>query len=218
MTTISKHVRITSLVLAALLVAGSATAWAAQTGSKRDKPLYKWVDEKGVVHYGDSIPAQYSKQERRVLNDQGVEVGRLEAERTDAQRAEEEARRRALSGARQRDQILLTTYMSAEQIEQLRDQRLDLIQGQIRVANQYLDTLNSRLEKLHTQAQFFRPYSTNEGAAPMPDQLAEDLVRTINEIRVQKRNLAAKRQEQHALRAQFQTDIDRFRELKASSK
>lgn len=212
--TIGRHARITSLVLAAFLVAGSAASWAAQSS----KPLYKWVDEKGIVHYGDSIPPQYAKQERRVLNEQGVEVGRLEAERSDAQRAEDDAHRRAIAGARERDKILLTTYMSEKQIEELRDQRLDLIQGQITVANQYLDTLNARLEKLHTQAQFFRPYSSNDGAKPMPDALAEDLVRTVKEIRVQERNLATKHEEQRALRAQFQTDIDRFRELKASRK
>src|SRR5262245_55885025 len=103
------RIRVSRPLLALLLVAVAFAASAANNNSKQ-KALYKWTDEKGVVHYGDSVPAQYSKQERRVLNEHGVEVGRLEAEKSEAQRAEEEARRRAVASARQRDQILLTTY------------------------------------------------------------------------------------------------------------
>src|SRR5688500_2500478 len=168
------------LVSLALIVL--APALAAQSGGP-GKTLYKWVDEKGVTHYGDRIPPQYAKQERRILNDRGVEVGTLDAEKTPAQRAEEEARRQVVANARQRDQILLTTYVSVEQIQQLRDQRLGLIEGQIKIANQYLDTLGGRLRQLHTQAQTYRPYSSDTGAGPMPDDLAKDLVRTVNEIR-----------------------------------
>ncbi len=205
------------LVLAATLLAASPSALrAANTGS--DKPLYKWVDEKGIVHYGDSIPPQYAKQERSVLNRQGVEVGRLDAEKSDAQRAADAARDRATSDARHRDQVLLTTYVSVQQIEQLRDQRLDLIEGQVRVTAQYLDTLQGRLQDLQTRSLFYAPYSSNDGAGPMPDGLADDLVRTIKEIRQQERNLASKRAEQGAVRERFESDIQRYTELVAARK
>jgi hypothetical protein len=197
-----------------LLVMGGV-ALAAQSNKRSDKPLYKWVDEKGVVHYGDSVPPQYAKEERRVLNSQGVEVGKLEREKSDAERAADAARNRASDSARQRDQVLLTSYVSVDQIEEVRDQRLDLIEGQVRVTTQYLDTLQGRLKNLQTKAHFFRPYSSNETAEPMPDQLAEDLVRTVKEIRQQERNLAGKRAEQVAVREQSQSDIDRYLELRA---
>ncbi len=201
-----------AVVLAALCAV--ATVVSAADSKSKGKELYKWVDEKGVVHYGDSVPAQYSKQERRVLNEQGVEVRRLEAQKTADQVAAEESMRRAVAGARQRDQILLTTYVSEQQLEQLRDTRLDLLGGQVKVTTLYLGTLNDKLEKLHTQAQFFKPYSNNTGAAPMPDQLAADLVRTMNEIRTQERNLDRKRKEEVTLREQFAADLTRYRELK----
>jgi len=47
----------------------------------------------------------------------------------------------------------------------------------------------------------------------MPDDLAEDLVRTINELREQTNALAAHKEEETQLRAQFQSDIERYREL-----
>jgi len=48
----------------------------------------------------------------------------------------------------------------------------------------------------------------------MPDDLAEDLVRTMNEMKVQKSALAAKDAEESALRTQFDADIERYRELR----
>lgn len=205
------------LALAAILLAAVPTALLAANTSS-DRPLYKWVDEKGVVHYGDSIPPQYAKQERSVLNRQGVEVGRLGAEKTDAQRAADAARDRATTDAHHRDQVLLTTYVSVQQIEQLRDQRLDLIEVQVKVTSQYLGTLQGRLQDLQTRSLFYAPYSSTEGAGPMPDALAEDLVRTVKEIRLQERNLAGKRAEQGAVREHFESDIQRYTELVASRK
>ena len=47
----------------------------------------------------------------------------------------------------------------------------------------------------------------------MPDDLAENLVRTVNELHAQDHELAVKTQEETTLRAQFQTDIERYRAL-----
>lgn len=205
---------VSKVVLAtALAVAAASASFANPTGKET---VYRWVDEKGVVHYGDSIPAQYANRERRVLNDKGVEVGRLDAQKSAEEQLAEDNQRQLVAGARQRDQILLNTYVSDDQIEELRDQRLDLIEGQVKVTTLYLDTLQGRMDRLHSQALFFKPYSANAGAGPMPDQLAADLVRTMNDIRAQKRNLDSKRKEQDTLRAQFQQDLDRYRELKTS--
>lgn len=209
---------VSRVVLATVCAVAGMSASAAGPSSGKGETVYKWVDEKGVVHYGDSIPPQYANRERRVLNDQGVEVGRLEAQKTPEQLAAEDSQRRVVAGARQRDQILLTTYVSESQIEQLRDERLDVIEGQVKVTTQYLDTLNGRMERLHSQALFFKPYSSNAGAGPMPDQLAADLIRTVNEIRAQKRNLDTKRREQSVLREQFQADLERYRELKSGKR
>ena len=200
------------LLLAVLVLCTSSAALAAQ--GQDGRPLYKWTDEKGVTHYGDSIPPQYAKQERRVLNRQAVEVGLLEGEKSDAQRAAEAASVRASTERYVHDQMLLRSYVSVAQIEETRDQRLDLIEGQVRVTSQYLETLEGRLKNLLTQALFFKPYSSNGTAERMPDHLAEDLVLTVRDIRTQERALAGKRAEQDELRAKFQADIDRYLELR----
>ena len=47
----------------------------------------------------------------------------------------------------------------------------------------------------------------------MPDYLVEDLVRTANETRDQRRSLDTRRKDQLDVRAQFDADIARYREL-----
>jgi multidrug resistance efflux pump len=59
----------------------------------------------------------------------------------------------------------------------------------------------------------FKPYSAVANAHRMPDDLAETLVRTVNELREQSSALAENTRQETELRSQFQTDIERYREL-----
>ena len=177
---------------------------------------YRWVDEQGVVHYGDSIPPQYAEKAHQQLNRQGVEVGHAEAQKTAEQLAAEERDRMEAVKQKQHDSFLIATYTSVKDIETLRDQRLDQLQGQRIAAEQYVDNLQSRLVALQGRARHFRPYNPRSDARRMPDDLAEDLVRTLNELRTQNAALMAKSEEVSAMRAQFDTDIERYRALRDS--
>jgi hypothetical protein len=203
-------------VLSLLLVLSglaSAGADAAATGKSDKGVTYRWVDEQGVVHYGDSVPPQYAEKERAILNSQGVVVGRLDAQKTPQQiDAETRVRDESLK-QKQHDSFLVTTYTSVKDIEALRDVRLDQLEGQRVAAEQYVDNLRSRLTTLQTRAKLFRPYAERANSRKMPDDLAEDVVRTLNELRTQSGVLVAKGEEISALRAKFQTDIERYREL-----
>ena len=186
----------------------------AQAAGNNNGVAYRWVDENGVVHYGDRLPPQQAKKESAILNKQGVEVGRTEAQKTPEQLAEERQRADAVLRQKQHDAFLLTTYTSVKDIEALRDERLDQISGQRRAAEAYVEGLHSRLNNLQTRAKNFAPYSDKPGAHRMPDDLAEDLVRTMNEMKAQQNALEVKDAEENALRAQFQADIERYRELR----
>jgi hypothetical protein len=74
--------------------------------------------------------------------------------------------------------------------------------------------LNGRLKKLRLSSMHFKPYNSDPSAAAMPDQIAEDLVRVGNDIRTQEQNLHEKRSEEATMRKQFESDIDRFKQLK----
>jgi hypothetical protein len=189
-------------------VAGLTLAWTAAAAD-----LYKWTDDQGVVHYGDSIPPQYAEKAHETLNKQGVAVGHSEAQKTPQELAAEASEHDALLKQRQHDNFLLATYTSVKDIESLRDVRLDQLQGQRNAAELYVENLRSRLVALQVRAKRFRPYDPKPTARRMPDDLAEDLVHTLNEMRTQANALTAKSEEVAAVRAQFDGDIQRYREL-----
>jgi hypothetical protein len=173
------------------------------------------VDEQGVTHYGDHIPPEYAAQEQHVINARGVEISRVDAQKPADQMAAEEQRRVEAQQSQNRDRNLLNTYASVQEIERLRDQRVTLLSDQIKVTSQFLEVLNGRLNKLRTASMHFKPYNNDAAASPMPDQVAEDLVRVGNDIRTQEQNLHEKRSEESTMRKQFDSDIQRFKELKS---
>ena len=199
-----------AIASALMLVAAGAPAGAQDAARK----LYKWTDEQGQVHYGDHVPDAYANQERHVFNKQGVEVGKIEAQKSPELAAIEEQKIQAAEERRRRDKNLVITYGSVEEIERLRDQRLGLLANQIKVASQFLEILNGRLEKLRSDSMRFKPYSDKVGAPKLPDLMAEDLARVGADIQTQEDILRQKRAEEGDLRAQFGADITRYKELK----
>lgn len=205
--------RIAFLLSCVALVVGVCAASAQNPSSSKGPIAYRWVDEQGVVHYGDHIPPQYANRERQVLNGQGVEVGHQDGQKTAEQLASDAREHASQIRQRQHDAFLITTYTSVKDIEALRDVRLEQLRGQRTAAEQYVESLRSRLASLQTLALNFQPYSSNASARRMPDDLAENLVRTVNELDVQSRALASQGEEESSLRAQFQADIERYRAL-----
>jgi Domain of unknown function (DUF4124) len=195
------------LIAAAVLAAG---AW----GANSTRKVYKWVDDQGVTHYGDQIPPEYAAQAHGVINNQGIEVEHTDAQKTAEQLAAEDQKRLETEQRASRDRNLLTTYGSVQEIEHLRDQRLSLLTDQIKLKEQFLETLNVKMNKLKVTSSHYKPYSGDPKAPPMTDQLTEDLVRVGSDIRTQEDNLRQKRTEQANMNQEFEGDIARFKELK----
>ena len=176
--------------------------------------LYKWVDSAGVTHYGDHVPPEYASQEQHVLNSRGYEIDHRDAQKTPEQVMADERKKIEAQQNQNRDRNLLNTFASVQEIERLRDQRVQLVADQIKVTNQFLETLNGRMKKMRADTLRYKPYSDDPKAPPMPDQMAEDLVRLTTDMRTQQQNLQQKRAEESSMSIQFESDIDRFKELK----
>lgn len=202
-----------ALALVLALACATGSAWAQNSTQGQ---VYRWVDEHGVVHYGDSIPPKYARDSREILNNQGVEIGHVDAAKTPAQLAAEVRAHERRVAQKQHDYFLLSTYTSVKDIESLRDERLSQIAAQQTAAQQYVQSLQSRLTSLQGRAQQFKPYNTRPDAARMPDDLAQELVQTLHEVRVQDQAIQARSQQEAQVRAQFQSDIERFEQLKVT--
>jgi len=188
-------------------------AMAAQSSTSKNAKSYRWVDSQGVTHYGDSVPPEYASHGKSELNSQGVPVRDYPRQLSPAeavvaqQNANDEAKRR------QHDSFLLTTYLQVADIEQLRDERLALIDGQMELARGSITSSDQRLAALQTRMANFQPYASAPNARRVPDQLAEEVVRAINERRGLQTALTSREKERAELRAQFDADIARYREL-----
>lgn len=179
--------------------------------------VYKWVDENGITHYGDTIPARYAELPKEVLNDHGVTVQNLEGkkspEQIEAERIEKE-RLIAIRLQRRADQALLATYLTVEEILLHRDRRVELFQARSRVTELYLSNLEKRLSSLRNEAALFQPYSQNSEAPMISEDLAEDLRRTKTTIARHQRNLKKFQADEQQIIARFAGDISRFKTLK----
>jgi chromosome segregation ATPase len=208
-------------VLSCLLAASAAHAQSKKPSSRAQqttvKQTYKWTDDQGVVHYGDSVPSEYSQREQRVLNSQGLEVQKHQAEMTPAEAAEYAAKQKEESRRKQHDMFLISTYPSVKEIENVRDIRLEQIKGQITAAEAYISSLTTRVDELKKRAQNFAPYSSKPNARRMPDDLAQEMVRVMSELRTQNSALNIKREEHQRVVAQYDDDIKRFKELRTSA-
>ena len=206
-----------SLALAALCVPALCSAQKTDGGGK----LYRWVDTNGVVHYSDSIPPEQASRDRTLMNREGVKVGFEQGEITAEERAEIDRQKAALdeeqrtkAEVQRRDRMLLETYLTVADIEDLRDRRLELLESQIKVTEAYLGNLRKKLETLQGEASRFKPYATAENAPNIPESLATDMARTAASITSYEQTLARTRSDQQNLRASFDNDIARFKQLK----
>src|SRR5690606_32990134 len=60
--------------------------------------IHKWVDDKGITHYGDKMPAKDVHRDNAVLNNQGVVIRRnqINQQTVDENHLEQQRRDRAL--------------------------------------------------------------------------------------------------------------------------
>jgi hypothetical protein len=211
------RMRTATLFLATLLASLAMVPVAQAQATANPKQTYKWVDDKGVIHYGDSIPSEYSQRESHVLNSQGVEVQKHQAEMSAAEAAAFAAKQKEEAQRKQHDMFLISTYPSVKEIENVRDTRLDQINGQISAAQAYITSLTTRVDGLKQRALLFAPYNTKAGARRMPDDLAEEMVRAMSELRTQNSAMAQRRTELQNVVDSFDIDIKRFKELRTSA-
>lgn len=179
--------------------------------------LYKWVDEKGQVHYGDSIPPEYAEQGRSELNKQGMTVKKTDAAKTPEQLAEEERQQQLKAEEKKRaeeqaayDQTLLRTYSSEDDIIRSRDQKLAALDTTLSITQGNLSTVTKQLNELNKRAEGL------QGAGkPLPEKLQKD-ISALEARRQQYQDfIQAKQAEQDKIREKTEAELTRYREIRA---
>jgi hypothetical protein len=177
---------------------------------------YKWVDEHGVTHYGDSIPAQYAGSGKSELSSKGLVIKKTAPAITPEERKgmEETAAQQKVEAQQKleqsrKDTALLDTYTSEQEIDLSRDRNLQQEDVVVQTLQMQIKSAQKKLDKHKLQAA-----AMARGKKPVPPDLAEDIQQAEQEIQRLNARVAQKQKDASATRANYEAAKTRFRELK----
>jgi hypothetical protein len=179
---------------------------------------YRWVDKQGEVFYGDKIPPEYAAQGSTELSEEGVVVKTNAPPLTEAQRAEAQRQEklkaeqdRIAKEKRAHDRMLLSTFSTEEDLIMTRNGKVASIDAMISATKSRNQSLQKSLEGMRATAA-----ERERNGQVIPDKLRKDIAAMHTQINDNLSYIASKQHEQEELRTQFETDLERFRELKAA--
>ena len=180
--------------------------------------LYKWVDDKGVTHYGEVIPPEYANKDRGSLKKSGLLEKRPEKADPAAIRAKEEAEQKrkidsqAAVEQQRRDSTLLNTYSNENEIDQARDRSLSLIDARIDSNKMLLKTSQTTLGEHKKETE-----TLTKANRKIPKSLSNDITRTEARLLRFSTELSKSEEDLIAVKTRFENDKLLYRKLKGGS-
>jgi hypothetical protein len=185
-------------LLAATVFALSGNAFA------DSKKIVKWVDNKGVTHYGDKLPAQEAGRKNAEMNAQGMVLKQNnvpvdKANVGDQQKLELE----------RKDKILLASYTKAEEIDLARDRNLQMDLAAVQSLEQQKLSAGNRTAHNNKTAEGFKARQK-----PVPPYLVEELKLSKLESASIDKQLANRKLVMEATKERYAEEKARFIALK----
>lgn len=200
--------RKTNLLLAGLVFGGALCA-------NVEAKLYKWVDDNGTTHYGETIPPEYANKDASRLSDKGrVEkhIERLtpDEQRTrDAEDAKKSAAQQAAIESKRRDTALLNTFSNENEIDLSRNRNLQQVEARINSISTMLNSAKAVLAEHRKEQDGLLQQNKNT-----PKSLLEDIEESEAHVAKLQKELAQNEQERANVQARFEADKARYRELR----
>ncbi len=204
------------LAIVALLGVLSAAPSQAASGKAGGGRIKCWHNKDGVRECGNVVPPEYAQQGSETKDSFGVTVGEtgraktleeLEAERAAGKAKEQEAE--AVKKRAAQDRVLLDTFTTEDDMVLTRDGQIAHRESQIHLVESHIEKLQKNLDQMIERAAEIE----RRGEKPAPD-----VVKNIDDVRAQitenHKFIDTKHHEQDVIRARFDADIARFRELK----
>jgi hypothetical protein len=180
--------------------------------------LYKWVDDKGVTHYGEVIPPEYANKERDTLNKSGLIEKHQEKISPEAIQAKEDAakqrkiERQAEIEQERRDNALLNTYSNENEIDLARDRSLVLVNARIDSNKMQLQSTQSTLADLQKEAD-----TRTKSGRKIPTSLQNDITQSEARVEKYKMEIVKSEDELAAVKTRFEKDKELYRKLKGGT-
>lgn len=180
--------------------------------------LYKWVDDNGTTHYGETIPPEYANKDATRFSDKGRVEKRIEKltpeelRAREAEDAKKNAAQKAATEAKRRDNALLSTFSNENEIDLARDRGLQQIEARIKSFTTMLKSAQESLDMLHKE---------QDGLVKQNKAIPKSLLEDIDEgearaAKLQK-DLEQNEQESANVKARFEADKVRYRQLKGDA-
>lgn len=179
---------------------------------------YRWIDEAGNVHYSDQVPPEDAKHQRARLDRQGRQLDVIEGAKT-AEQIELEKRlktlrteqRRILAEQRDRDQSLLRTYGTEEEMQLTLQNKLSTVDAVIRVTES-----NRERQEAILNSQRQRAADTELKGQSVPRTLRDSIEATQRQIAAYLEQIGKLEADKKLITQSFGKDIQRLRDLKES--
>ncbi len=176
--------------------------------------LYKWVDDKGTTHYGETIPPEYANKNRTELNKSGRAIKKIEvptpAERQAQEKAEAKKRadEKSVLERKRRDMTLTSTYSNSKEIDLARNRNLQQVNARITNNNSQLKLANGNLLELQKESEGY-----TRANKPIPKDLQDDIREAQARVAKLQQNLEKSLAEKAAVEARYDADKARYQEL-----
>lgn len=180
--------------------------------------LYKWVDESGTTHYGETVPPEYADKDRAELNKTGRVVKKHDVLTSDEVRAardareQEDARKREEEQAaleqKRRDRALVDTYSSVKEIDLARQRNLQQIELRIVGINANIKRANENLLGLQKEADSYTGANKK-----VPASLQEDIEEARARVNKLQKDLEKPLAEKAVIEARYDADKARYQQL-----
>jgi chromosome segregation ATPase len=176
--------------------------------------LYKWVDEKGITHYGETIPPEYADRDRAELNQSGRTVKMIDVPTAAERKAQEEAKQKkradekAALESKRRDMTLTSTYSSVKEIDLARNRSLQQVNARINSNTSQLKMESDNLLGLQKELEQY-----TKANKQIPPALQEDLKDSQTRVNRLQKNLDKSLAEKAGVEARYDADKARYQEL-----
>lgn len=198
----------TQLKLIAVFIAGIAFSFPVAA------KMYKWVDDKGTTHYGETIPPEYAHKDRSELDKSGRVIEKKEVFTPEERRASEQAdiKKRAEEEAalerKRRDKALVNTYSNEKEIDLARNRNLQQVEARIGSISSQIKMANDNLLAFQKEAD-----ALAKAGKKIHPSLQEDLKESRERLAKLQQDMEKAKAEKATLDARYDADKARYKEL-----
>lgn len=169
--------------------------------------IVKWKDEKGITHYGDKIPPQYSNRESSLINKQGITV-----QQNKPSVQHDEAAEQAKLEQDKKDKALLGTFTNADEIDLTRDRNLEPDLIALKSLQQDRAASQKKLDKTNASAATF-----TKTKKPVPADIVNNINANKDELAKINQRINDRQQAIDAIRKRFEEDKKRYLTLRGQN-